>query len=423
MIKLSNNQKLAASRILASKRAPFLQRGLLALIPVEKPGLGTFGVTDDMRMMWDPVVVEKWTPEQISWVLLHEVSHVLRDHSERADRMKIPADDRYTWNIAGDLEINDDLVTMGADLPDSPELPTKHGWKDGLTAEAYYGLLKQEQKGKKPQPGGHVCSGRCGSGAGQPSPGDPGGGKKKTGQGGAGKQPGSGQGQGGRSKADIQRVKLQVAEAIQQQKGRGNIPGGWAQWADDFIKPSKIRWQDKLARIVKGQVSSRAGMIDYSYARPSRRQAGLTAAWGKYAPIMPSMVSPTPRVAVGADTSGSMGVEGLSRAASELDAILKTVKADVDFIACDCQVHVQRKVKSAADFKDLFKGNGGTDFRPLFDAAEKLRPRPHVFIFITDGDGPSPVNPPKGMKVIWVLVGKHRTDPGVTWGEKIEVDD
>lgn len=413
MATLNPQQKLATARILAAKAAPFLQRALWGLIPIEdlttKDSCGnpTFGVTPDWKLHWHPEALAEWTPELTAGVLLHEVSHLLRDHAGRFGGMvtrsagAVSRDDSQLWNTAGDLEINDDLEAMRVALPEGGLYPKLFGFTYGQTAEQYFQLLKA----KAPKVSGKCCGGSCGSGAGGPD------------------ALGTPSDVAGRSGPDMHRIKLQVAEAITQdsRQGRGSLPGGWIQWAADFVKPPKVRWQDHLSRVLKGIVNTQAGVSDYSYRRPSRRQSFF--GWGPGAPIMPAMVGYTPRVAVGVDTSGSMGVTGISRAASELDSILRHVRADVDFVACDCQVHVQKKVRSSAEFAGLFTGGGGTSFIPAFEAVAKMKPAPSIFVFITDGFGDVPPEPPRGCKVVWVLCGDHKQDPGVSWGEKIFVDD
>lgn len=421
---LNHHQKLAAARVVANQKAPFFSRAIVSLIPVEKPELGTFAVSDDYRLFWAGSAVDQWTVEEIAAVLLHEVCHLLREHFARANT--ISAMDRTVWNVAADCEINDDLVLMGLKLPNfkdeqgqfvsGPHLPSNYKMADGLSAEAYYAQLMQDQ------PEIHPSTAQCGSGAGNPTEEDPGTGgnqPKDDADGGEGSTP-------GRTPMDVARIKMQVAEDIKQSsQGRGKAPGGWNAWADGMLKPSKIRWQDKLRRIVRGQVTSQAGLVDYTYARNSRRQAGL--GYGVGSPIMPAMVAPIPIVAIGLDTSGSMGAVGLAEAVSEIEAIMKSIRASVDLIACDCQVHGQKKVTTFQDLlrtvssKD-FGGGGGTDFRPVFAAVEKLKVKPNVFIFLTDGDGPAPAAPPPGVNVIWVIVGRYRDTRPASWGEIVVVD-
>jgi predicted metal-dependent peptidase len=118
-----------------------------------------------------------------------------------------------------------------------------------------------------------------------------------------------------------------------------------------------------------------------------------------------------------------MGEQGLSSTVSELVEVLRAVNADIDYIAGDTEVTVQRKLRPGhRDFSMLFAGGGGTSFVPIFDAVAKLKTKPAVFIFLTDGDGYCPAEPPPGVHVIWVLCGSYKRDPGVAWGDKIYID-
>lgn len=201
-----------------------------------------------------------------------------------------------------------------------------------------------------------------------------------------------------------------MARDIQQhvEKGRGDVPGGWAVWAGQALKPPKIHWTDKLSRTVRGAVAYRAGMLDYSYARPSRRQSAL--GYGHGVPILPAMVAPTPDVAVAWDTSGSMAETDHARAASELRGVLAQTNASVHLVTCDCEVHgPPRRISSWKEATSMLKGGGGTDFAPIFEALKRMPEKPSTCIVMTDGGGPAPVRPPPGITIIWVLIGK-RTD-------------
>jgi predicted metal-dependent peptidase len=260
-------------------------------------------------------------------------------------------------------------------------------------------------------------AGWCGSGGGKKVPGEP----DSKGKGNADKKDGEGKSSGGRTEIEIARVKRQVAEAIQKAaKGRGTIPGGWARWANDQLQPAKVRWQDKLARMTRGSLAYRPGVVDFHYTRPSRRQGGL--GFGPGVPILPAYRAPVPQVAFITDTSGSMGTSELQRCAAEGAAVLKATGANINFIAVDAEVHACKSVKTWQEMVSLFKGGGGTNLTPAFDAVAKLKQKPDLIIFATDGGGPVPPTPPKGIRTIWLLVGKHRVKP-CQWGEVVEVDD
>jgi predicted metal-dependent peptidase len=442
---MTPRDKLSTGRLIAANRFKYFRTALVSLVPKECPGLGTFGVTDTGVLLWDPATAAEWTPDEIAAVLVHEVSHLLRGHAARRKRHEGGAG--YTdelWNKATDCEINDDLVDAKLKLPDfklngvvvdHPVLPQTYKMPVGLTAEEYLTLLKkqqQKQKQKKPSKGKkgekegkegqdgdgcddkagdgepHVGCGWCGSGAGRPLPNEP-----KTSEGAK-----------GRTQVEIERVKRTVAEEIRKtvaQKGQGSVPAGWARWADELMRPPKVRWQDKLARITRGSVAYRPGAVDYHYTRPSRRQAGI--GYGPGRPILPALRAPVPKVAVVQDTSGSMGTAELSAGLPEVDAILRATGARVDFVACDAAVHVLKPVRHWRELLKLMVGGGGTDFTPAFDALTAKRgDRPDVCVFVTDGYGTFPAKPPP-YKVIWLLCGAHADAKSFPFGEVVELDD
>ena len=94
---------------------------------------------------------ESWlathTVEENAALLIHEVSHLLRDHEAR--KKAAAARDARLWNTAADCEINDDLAAEGLPLPGDPPQPGKYGLATGETAELYY---KELVKPAKPSP-------------------------------------------------------------------------------------------------------------------------------------------------------------------------------------------------------------------------------------------------------------------------------
>lgn len=461
---------IATARLAACKRERYFTVAIMAMVPHEAPGLGTIAVTKDWVMMVDPEVVVAWGVEKTTTAIRHEVRHLLRDHHGRG--IFLGGDDEQTQslkNIAADAEINDGKEFTGDLWPGTPVMPKNlpcGPMPDGLLFEEYFAKLRDfaekqqrsggqsksqqqskcqqqsqqgqgggqsQQPGQNQQPqqdqGGDgskpmAGSGWCGSCAGHAAPNEP---QHQHGtKDGDGKsdQHGGNEVQG-RSEVEQHRIRKQVAEAIQQEaaKGRGNIPAGWVRWADTMIKPPQIPWQQKLAKVMRTFVAYRAGAVDRKYQFPSRRQAGIGYGPGK--PTLAGLRAPVPNVAILADTSGSMGQAEGEAVVNESTGILKATGADVTFIACDAAVHSFAKVRTPAELVKQIKGGGGTDFRPAFDAVDKIkRNRPEVVVFITDGGGPAPALPPAGMRVIWVLVGGHKCHPSFPngeFGEFIEV--
>jgi predicted metal-dependent peptidase len=422
---LTDGQRLSAAILAAEIRFPYFATGFSGLVRRFAP-VGTMAMTKTGILLVDPEFLLALTAQQAGEVVSHELLHLLRRHCERMDA--IPQVVREIAGVAVDLEINDDLQEDL--LPGDCCLPKKFGLKNGMLCEEYYQeLLKQAQQQAKAGGGGKdgdgddkdgkgngkadVARGRCGSGSGGPTvDGEP--------EGAAGAKP--------RSNADLDRIRRDVAEAIQQhvaQKGRGSVPGGLLVWAESELQPPKVRWQDQLRRAIRAGVATIAGRVDYTRTRFSRRQAAFGAvsrALGGSTPLMPALCAPRPRVAFGVDTSGSMGREELVRAVSEAQGCLRALGTPVIFLACDAAVHETREVRTAAELANQLKGGGGTDFSPIFEAVEALRPKVDLFVFVTDGQGPAPKEAPRGFETIWVLVGKYASAP-CTWGKQITIKD
>lgn len=426
----------SAARLMARQKMPYFSTAIMGLVPFKVPHgtLRTMGVSHRAVLIWDPILAELETVENGCWTILHEVGHYLREHHQRC--IAAGASEQHKiWNIAGDCEINDDLIAGGAKfstvkMPDGSTqqdivMPKTFGLEDGDLVESYYAkLLKQAQK--QGGGGGQGKGSKGGDGKANPGAMSP-----QMGQGGCGSGSGGAplpqeadipEGMG-KSAVEVKRIQRETAEAIrraaEKSNGRGTVPGNWLVWANEQLGEARVPWQQKLARICRMAIAFRPGAGDYRYDKPSRRQA--TYGYGSGAIVLPRLRMPVPRVAVGIDTSGSMGTEELKTGLEETKGVLKAVGADIDFLSCDSEVNGVVKVQNIQQAMKAMKGGGGTDFRPLFDAVGKLKPRPEVFIFVTDGMGPAPEIPPP-FKTIWLLTGKGAKAP-VTWGEQISMDD
>lgn len=434
---LTPREKLATAILRAVEPpvgiAPYFGVMMRGLVRRESPGLGTLGVTKDGVLLWDPAFVDKVSPVELAGVLVHEVMHIVLKHHERAEALGIVpeptaemANAAFIANLAMDCAINTELV-KSIKLPD-PTLPEKFNMPPGLTFEEYYARLRQQLKppqdeggngdgkdgsgdpkdGKgqgKPKSGG----GWCGSCAGHPMPGEPPGSKNED----------------GRSEAEMERLRKQVAEDIKGmgEKARGTVPASLQRWADEYLKPAKVDWRTKLSRIVRGAVAYKSGQSDYTFSRISRRQAGVGFGIGR--PVVPALHSPVPSVALAIDTSGSMSESDLTMALSELSGVLAATGSNVMVLTCDAEVHEVKDVRTAQEAARLLKGGGGTSMTPIFNELETRRDRPAVTIVCTDGHigNGHPHEEPRWTKTIWVVVGKNGNVSCCPWGEIIHVSD
>ena len=399
-------ENLQAARLRLSSDRPYLSAALWALKAVEKPGLGTLAVDKYWRLYFDPQV--PWPMEELSGVLYHEVNHLLRDHPGRAEN--VPDLHHEAWNIAADAEINDDIdAEQGVKLPAGHVHPKNFGMPEGLLAEEYYNkfprvqlpmMTASHQQGKS-APG----AGKCGSCAG-----GPGNEWEDEGQGGGGgdekgKNPGV-------SQAEAELIRRKVAEDVKaaSTNSQGNVPAWMKRWAEDKLNP-KIPWQKILRGLVKHAIADVAGLVDYTYRRPSRRQSSMPDV------VMPSLRMPVPNIAVVIDTSGSMGQDRLDKAIAEVGGVLKAMgqKDGVHAICVDAAVASTKKVFKAEQIE--LAGGGGTDMRVGIDYA--LKKKPHAIIVITDGETPWPSAPVRATVIACIIDNKHKAPD---WIKTVTVD-
>lgn len=403
---MNPHHKFSAGRLMAVEvLAPYFRAAIHGLQPIEKPGLDTYAVTKSLILYYDLKTIERESVVECATSLVHEVGHWLRNHFDRGEGA--------LWNVAGDLELNDDLEIAPFKLPACCVFPRKFKFPNGLTAEQYLVLLEKNPPPMPQTP--KAGAGWCGSAAGHPIPGEP-----AEAEEGPDGQPLPGA-VAGMSQQDQDRVRRQVAEDIKTEegKGRGTVPGNWVRWANVQLTPPKVRWEAKLQRAVRNACRYRPGAVDYRRTHISKRQGGI--GYGLGVPLLPALRAPVPEVAAVMDTSGSMGAAEGQRGLSEIAGLLKTV-GQTTFLSCDATVHGVRKVSRWQELIPLLKGGGGTNFVPAFDAIQKLRPRPEIVVFLTDGDGTMPPEQPRGVHVIWVLVGeRHRKQ--MPWGEVVVIDD
>ena len=101
--------------------------------------IASMAVDSHWRLYYNDAWWRRTRVEENAAVLIHEVSHLLREHEARKQAAAVR--DAALWNTATDCEINDDLVREGLPLPDDPPLPGKYGLNTGENAETYYRQL------------------------------------------------------------------------------------------------------------------------------------------------------------------------------------------------------------------------------------------------------------------------------------------
>jgi len=407
---------LAAARLWAATRFPYLATGVFGAEVIPDRDSGTVSVDENWRMHADPELTAGWTPAQLGSVLIHHVCHLLRTHGERAQGTGVRPDEAADWIRAADAEINDDLVPAGLELPGRPVLPRDLRAEDGLLAEQYFDGIRRAARAAEASggtgPPGRGGASRAPAGAGADNPG-------RSGQwldcgSGADGIPRPGQAEGGLPRWLADLLRRQVAQdVITHGKQPGTVPAGLLRWAEEFLSP-KVNWRAVLAAELRRAIAEVSGAVDYSYRRPSRRSAVAGPV------VLPALRRPVPEVAVVCDTSGSMTEDLLAMVLAEVEGLLRALglARQVRVLACDTAVAPAQRVSSARQVQLI--GGGGTDMGAGIGAAAALRPRPAVTVVLTDGYTPWPEQAPKGMRVVVGLLGE-RAPEAPAWARAVRV--
>ena len=392
----SYSRALQAARVRASYQRAYFAPALFNLVPVRTDAIASMAVDQRWRLYYNEGWLAAHTVEENAAVLIHEVSHLLREHDARRHAAAI-TDDRL-WNTAADCEINDDLLAEGLPLPGDPPEPAKFGFLQGEHAETYY---RQLTKPKKPSDADvsilstQQCD--CGSGAhGQPRPWE---------------LPDDDGNPNGVPSVDPVKAKLvrrEVAQQLLDQTGDAfHAPLGWRRWAREVLTP-RIDYMATIRHVVRRALrDSTVGRYDRTYRRPHRRQA----AYGEF--LMPSFYQPRPRPGFLIDTSSSMQDTQLARAVAELGGLTRQLgyASEVIVACCDAAVHNVKTVFSAAQI-ELF-GGGGTDVGAGIQwFVDQARPI-DLLVIVSDCRTPWPEKAPP-FPVITIRVGDGTPPP---WGE------
>ncbi len=385
--------------------------------------------------------------DQQASVLLHECMHVLNNHFSRGEDLVDVKKHGKILNIAGDFEINSTLCRVtGVDL-NVGILPHRkpYDFPPNKLLEFYVPLLLEKAKedceacsaeaaeaaeagdssqaedgstsgsdtGEAGESGGAGESGAEGDGAAS----DTGGGAGQAGQGAGQSQSGSGKGaskaphtcgegagwgcdesneatEEAADAAGIPRAseveqaiaKANTAARILDEKNSGaRGTGASNEFWDSILQhlsPPKVDWRKILRRVVASSVDSLAkGRADYTYKRTSRRLQHADF-------VFPGMVDYKPRIAIGVDTSGSMGNEDYQLLLNEIEALIKKTargKDAVSVFSVDTKVGGIAPVSSVKRLK--LSGGGGTQMAVAIQYLKGLTTKEQPDVFVLTGDG------------------------------------
>ena len=180
-------------------------------------------VTAQFEMVYNPDFMSKLTDVEKLGVMKHEFYHIIFEHV--TGRLP-PEGMNMMWNVATDLAINSHLI---GELPEGGCIPSKVGtpfesYPVGLSAEAYYDMVKNDDQFKQ-----DPDDGEGGEGEGQDGEGE--------GQGQGDDSQGNGQGQGN-GKPSLKDYNI-------------DDHGGWGEASEEAKAMAKERLKDAVEKAAK----------------------------------------------------------------------------------------------------------------------------------------------------------------------------
>lgn len=429
-------RKLLKARTGLLLEHPFFGSLCLRMEPHEDTGCST-AWTDGRSLAYNPGYIAGLTDAQVQGLMAHLVMHPACQHHTRRNGR-----DANYWNMACDHAINWILLDAGFTLPPKYlDNPAYHG----LSADEIYAELRS-QHGQEEKPSLSDGDGESdGESEWDGVPGDSGegndlgdnsesgtgdaGGEGEVDDGASGDDPadeageqfgdpgGSGEvrdseqaAEGGSSaeSSNDEEWELALAQAAQQARDMGDLPGGLERLIRDVLHP-KIDWQELLERFISDRARD-----DYSWTPPNKRFLYLDV-------ILPSLShQKLPEVVLVLDTSGSVSEPEMDQFVAEVSGILEAFDTTIHVVYCDSQVvGDERFERQDLPLEISPMGGGGTDYRPAFDWVEQAGLDPACLLYLTDMECIHFPDQEPEYPVMWACVGGNGKTP--PFGDVLEI--
>ena len=326
---------------------------LLSMMRIEPSNLNRTAWTDGVNMGLFPGFVAQLSTDELTWVLMHEVGHIIFEHIPIALENNL---NMNRHNIAGDHYINLWLKQLGYSEPQCIKVYRDAKYRGWGSMQIYHDIPKDESD----QDG-------MGRDIILPDPADAAVHKEKM-------------------TDNIIKATIQ-ADMMGQP---GSVPAGVRRFVEDATS-SNLPWNEIFQN--KWQDLARD---DYSMRRPNRR----------YLPdwLLPSLYSEKlGHFIFATDTSGSMYQELLNVLNAEARYMWETLKPmTMRHISFDTQIHENTVYEQGDYLPDLkLTGGGGTCVRDVLKYV--MEEEPQVTIIATDGYFDMPQDIPGD--IFWLILG------------------
>lgn len=211
--------------------------------------------------------------------------------------------------------------------------------------------------------------------------------------------PGAGTGeqpQQAMDKRDDERWQSEIQAAAEAAAAQGKLPQVLKE-ALGVLQRAQTNYRD----VIRSMLDRAVGTGGYDWRKPDRRM--ITRDPPIFAPGRSGFKCRL-LVLVG-DSSGSINTPTVNEFMAQACGLLEEMEPErILFTWCDTRTHGWQEITCDADIERVHKagalGRGGTDFRPVFDELAEMGEEPEALIYLTDGYGRFPKEPPP-YQVIW----------------------
>jgi predicted metal-dependent peptidase len=361
-------------------RSPFFAT-LSLFAPFRADPTHPTAATDGREVIYNPGFIAALPAAQVDGVMLHEVLHAALLHvSRRGTR------DPKRWNIAADYVVNGALDAAGFELPEGvlrdPAL-------EQYSVEEVYAILERNSDGSEPDlPNPDLLErvgdgDEAGEGDGQPS---------------RGLRPGE-----AKALERYWRDATQQALSAARGLGQGKVPAGLER-ALQTVGVERLDWRALLWRFLTRTPTDFAA-FDRRFIHARQ--------------YIETLEAESVRVFVCVDTSGSVDDAQIQQLLAEVRAIARAYPhASARLYYADAAVYGPYDLEQPSQPQ----GGGGTDFRPFFEAISTENLENAVAVYLTDGYGDFPSEPPN-LPVLWIVTPGGLEDERFPFGEPVRLLD
>lgn len=370
----------------------------MKLLDMTDSGWCPTAATDGRNIYYNRDFFKDLTPNEVIFVLCHEVLHVAFDHLGRRNHR-----DPSYWNMANDYVINAMLMkekigTMPTKPVEDPEARKRGETSqrvglydaryDGWYSEKIYEDLQKRKVEKKLTLDVHLELGD----------------DSKDGQGG---EQGTNKRPGGNMEISAEELKKireemrgRVITAAQSAQAAGKLPASIARLVNELVEPV-IDWRELLAQNIQSCLTD-----DFTFQRPNRRHMYS----GVFLPTLKK--DETVDVTVAIDMSGSISDDMAKEFLSEVWGIANSYadfKISVlcfDTKAYNFQVFTPDNMDEILEYE--CKGGGGTDFMAFWNYWRDNNIEPKKAVIFTDGYPGGEWGPSNYADTLWIITeGRH----------------